>query len=118
MSGGFVARGGGGRKSLKFSSFSPLPQLHVQKTHDIRWQDRAVILVGSTKNQSCTNLEESSSPCLEGNSRDTFPLLSFPQNLRFFSQLFQTITSKNRTFFFSVCGVVFLSLLPSLRAET
>lgn len=77
MSGAFTARGDGGKKSIEFFYFFPIPQLHMQKTHDIQWYP-AMILVGSTKKQSCTNVEESSRLCLEGNSHNILPLLLFP----------------------------------------
>lgn len=49
----------------------------MQKTHDIRWYP-AMILVGSTKKQFYTNVEEPSVPYLEGDSYDTLSLLFFP----------------------------------------
>lgn len=49
----------------------------MQKTHDIRWYP-AMILVGSTKKQSYTNVEEPPVPYLEGDSYNTLSLLFFP----------------------------------------
>lgn len=77
MARAFAARGRGGKQSTEFFYFSPIPRLHMQKTHDIRWYP-AMILVGSTKKQSYTNVEEPSVPYLEGDSYDTLSLLFFP----------------------------------------
>lgn len=48
MSGAFAAWASEGRKTTEFSSFPPLPQLHMQNTQDIWWRS-AMILVSSTK---------------------------------------------------------------------
>lgn len=110
----------------------------MHKSHDIRWHP-AMILVGNTKKQSCTNLgsnflqlEWSRDQMHTGAiihslpgakyCHDIPPSFSFlfPQNLSFFAQVFQVKYGEQKWcrfvgFSFVFC---FFSWPPSLQAET